>query len=100
MVVERDTGRPTLEIVAIDAAYGALAGALVGGGVALIDQGNNLGRNLLVGAGAGILVGAAVGGVQAYSASRSSYAMDGLGSPDRDPPLASAHVVASYAGRF
>ncbi len=101
MSVSQEAGRPALETVAIDAGYGALAGALVGAGISLIDQGNNLGRNLAVGAGAGILVGAAIGGISAYNQG-DRVAMDGLGSPEHDR-LASAGprmTVVKMGGRF
>jgi len=102
--VERQgESRSSLEIVAIDAAYGALAGLLVGAGVALIANNDDWGRDLMIGTGAGILVGAAVGGIHAYNASSDTprrYALDGLGSPARTPPLAGAHAMLGYGGRF
>ncbi|MFL5299399.1 MAG: hypothetical protein ACJ79R_03535 [Anaeromyxobacteraceae bacterium] len=102
--VERQgESRSSLEVVAIDAAYGALAGLLVGAGVALIANNDDWGRDLMIGTGAGILVGAAVGGIHAYNASAETprrYALDGLGSPARTPPLAGAHAMVGYAGRF
>jgi len=61
----------------------------------------------MIGAGTGMLVGAAVGVVHAgYEARQSNRprrvasARDGLGSPDRDPVLANARTVIGYAGRF
>jgi hypothetical protein len=64
--VETETDhRSPVAIVAIDAMYGGLAGLLIGGGITLIDRGNNWERNLMVGAGAGLLAGAAVGAVHA-----------------------------------
>ena len=58
--VHHDT-RSSAAIIATDAVYGGLTGLLVGGGVTLIDQGNYWQRDLMVGAGAGILAGAAFG---------------------------------------
>ncbi len=55
------TGRSAAGIIATDALYGGFTGALVGGAVTLIDQGNNWQRDLMVGAGIGILAGAAFG---------------------------------------
>jgi hypothetical protein len=55
------SGRSSAAIVATDALYGGIAGALVGGGVTLIDQGNHWQRDVMVGAGVGVLVGAAFG---------------------------------------
>ena len=94
-------GGITLETVAVDAGYGALAGALVGAGISLIDQGSNLGRNLMLGAGAGILVGAAVGAIQAYNQG-DRVASDGLGSPERDrlASVGERHTVFAFGGRF
>lgn len=98
LVIHESDARPPLETLAIDAAYGGVAGALVGTGVALVEQGH-FWRDLTVGAGAGIIVGAVVGGVQAYSSARSlRVATDGLGSPQRDPPLSSVHTVLAYHG--
>ena len=55
------TGRSSAAIIATDALYGGFTGALIGGAVTLIDQGNNWQRDLMVGAGIGILAGAAFG---------------------------------------
>jgi len=55
------TGRSTAAIVATDALFGGFTGALIGGAVTLIDQGNNWQRDLMIGAGVGILAGAAFG---------------------------------------
>ena len=55
------TGRSAVAIVATDALYGGLAGVAIGGGVTLIDQGDHWQRDLMVGAGIGILAGAAFG---------------------------------------
>jgi hypothetical protein len=59
------TGRSAAAIIATDAMYGGVAGVLIGGGVTLIDQGNHWERDLMLGAGIGILAGAAVGVVEA-----------------------------------
>ncbi|MCA1826925.1 MAG: hypothetical protein ABR567_15610 [Myxococcales bacterium] len=55
------TGRSAASIIATDALYGGFTGVLIGGAVTLIDQGNNWQRDLMVGAGIGILAGAAFG---------------------------------------
>jgi hypothetical protein len=60
-VISAPTGRSAAAIIATDALYGGIAGGLIGGGITLIDQGNNWARNLMVGAGVGILAGAAYG---------------------------------------
>ena len=64
-VVVEEHRRDPVAIVATDALYGGLAGLLVGGGVALLDNGDHWQRDLMIGAGAGILAGVGVGIVQA-----------------------------------
>lgn len=54
-----------MAIVATDALYGGIAGVLVGGGIALLDNGDHWQRDLMIGAGAGILAGVGVGIAQA-----------------------------------
>ena len=101
LVVESEAGRPPLQTVVVGAAYGGVAGLLVGAGISLINEGDNLGRDLMIGVGAGLIVGAAVGGIQAYSESR-RVAFDGLGSPERDR-LAAAEprtMMVAIPGRF
>jgi hypothetical protein len=107
IVTEARERRNPLETVAIDAAYGGLAGLLVGTGVALIDEWDDWDRKLMIGTGVGVIVGAAVGVVHAgyearqdARARRVASARDGLGSPDRDPVLAGAGTVVGYAGRW
>lgn len=107
VVTEARERRNPFETVAIDAAYGGLAGLLVGTGVALVDDWDDWDRKLMVGAGVGVIVGAAVGVVHAGYEARESHrtrrvasARDGLGSPDRHPVLAGAGTVLGYAGRF
>ena len=55
------SGRSAVAIIATDAIYGGVAGGVIGGGITLIDQGDHWARNLMIGAGVGILVGAAYG---------------------------------------
>ncbi|TMA85326.1 MAG: hypothetical protein E6J63_20235 [Deltaproteobacteria bacterium] len=55
------SGRSAVAIIATDALYGGVGGALIGAGVTLIDQGNNWARNLMLGAGIGVLAGAGYG---------------------------------------
>jgi hypothetical protein len=67
-VVETHPHRPAMATIAIDALYGGIAGVAVGAGVALIGQDtNHWARDLTVGAGAGLLVGGAIGVVEAVS---------------------------------
>jgi hypothetical protein len=105
VVTEARERRNPLETVALDAAYGGLAGLLVGTGVALVDEWDDWDRKLMVGTGIGVIVGAAVGVVHAgYEARQDArsrrVALDGLGSPDRHPVLANAHTVFAFGGRF
>ena len=97
--VETDR-RSAISIIAIDALYGAAAGALVGVGVALIFNNDAWGRDIMIGAGAGILVGTAVGALEASNRGPDRIALDGLGSPDRDPPGKGVTTLARLGGRF
>jgi hypothetical protein len=101
VVVEHErVSRPPLETVAVNAGYGALAGALVGGGVALIER-DHVGRDLAVGTGVGVIVGAIVGAVSATSSGGGDRpARDGLGSLDRSPPPRGVYTFSLYSGRF
>lgn len=78
------------------ALYGGLAGALIGVGVALIE-GDHWGRNLAIGAGAGVLVGAAFGVSRALSAR--TPVSDGLHATDRWPVLRTPSLGV-LGGRF
>jgi hypothetical protein len=64
--------RPAMATIATDALYGGVAGALVGGGIALLSDGDHWQRDLMIGAGAGILAGVGIGIVQAVSDSNDS----------------------------
>jgi len=66
-VVEVVGHRAPAAIIAQDALYGGLAGLAIGGGVALISQDGNWGRDLAVGAGVGLLIGGIFGAVDAAS---------------------------------
>ena len=98
VVVRRRVERNPLMTVATDAAYGGLAGLVIGFGVALVNQWDHWERDLTVGAGAGILAGAAVGAVQAtVEASddrKSRVAFDGMNRTDKDPVITSRQVAA------
>ena len=67
-VVEVQATRNPAAVIARDALYGGIAGLAVGGGIALLNSGDNWGRDLMIGAGAGLLVGAIFGAVDAASA--------------------------------
>ena len=66
--------------------YVGLAGTVIGLGVGLIENGN-YGRDIAIGAGVGILVGAALGATHVFGDSRPFPSSDGLASTDRDPVL-------------
>lgn len=111
-VIERRERPNPLATVATDAAYGGVAGLLVGGGVALIEQGDHWGRDLMVGAGLGLVVGAAIGAVHAVYDQRQydraerraalpaggsgRLAWDGLGRTDRDPVITAPTVGLAF----
>ena len=54
-------------MIAQDAVYGGIAGLAIGAGVALLNGGDNWGRDLAIGAGAGLLVGGIFGAIDAAS---------------------------------
>ena len=94
-------GRSAGVIVATDALYGGLAGAAVGGGIALINQGSNWQRDLMVGGGIGILVGAAFGVYEAVSQSNNSTTVTTRAAADRNPAESSKGLAANvYLQRF
>ena len=64
--------RAPMATIATDALYGGVAGVLVGGGIALLTDGDHWQRDLMIGAGVGILAGVGVGIVQAVSDSSDS----------------------------
>ena len=69
-VVEVQTHRNAGYVIATDALYGGIAGLAIGAGVALLSNDGNWGRDLAVGAGAGLLVGGIFGAVDAATADR------------------------------
>lgn len=69
-VVEVQATRNPAAVIARDALYGGIAGLAIGGGIALLNNGDNWQRDLAIGAGAGLLVGAVFGAVDAASADR------------------------------
>jgi outer membrane lipoprotein SlyB len=64
-VVEVQTHRSAASVIAQDALYGGLVGLAIGGAVALLNGGDNWGRDLAIGAGAGLLIGGVFGAVDA-----------------------------------
>jgi hypothetical protein len=103
-VEERYRPPSPIATVATDAAWGGLAGLIIGFGVTLVNEFDNWDRDLMVGAGAGVLVGAAVGVAHAaYDAReanrrrRVAYG-DGMNRTDRDPVITAPTV--GFAFRF
>jgi hypothetical protein len=65
--------RSATTVIASDALYGGIAGLAIGAGVALLNNdfsnGGNWGRDLAIGAGAGLIIGGLFGVVDAASSS-------------------------------
>jgi hypothetical protein len=78
-LVEVRAHRSPGAVIATDALYGGLAGLAIGGGVALITNDGNWGRDLAIGAGIGLVAGGVFGAVDA--ASYSERKPVGFGSP-------------------
>src|SRR5258708_2797546 len=91
-------GRTTAVIVATDALYGGIAGLLVGGGITLVNQGSNWQRNLMIGAGVGILAGAAFGVYEAATQSDTAVVHRAAAAPN--PAASQGTNLALLAGRF
>lgn len=93
----RPSGRSAIRTIALDSLYGGIAGGAVGGGVTLIDQGNHWQRDLMVGAGIGVLVGAGYGIFESATQPAPARAV-----ADRDEAASDAIGVApvQYATRF
>jgi hypothetical protein len=66
-VIEVQAHRNPGAVIAQDALYGGLAGLAIGAGVALLQNDGNWGRDLAIGAGAGLLIGGVFGAVDAAS---------------------------------
>ena len=80
-VVEVQTRRSAAAVIAQDALYGGIAGLAIGAGVALLNGGDNWGRDLAIGAGAGLLIGGVFGAIDA--AANADRAPVGFGNPYR-----------------
>lgn len=91
-----NSGRTTAGIIATDALYGGIAGLAIGAGVALLEGSNNWGRDLSVGAGAGILIGAVFGAVDAASTADRIATVD----QPRDRDAAPMRRAAGLGARF
>jgi hypothetical protein len=64
-VVEVQTRRNPMAIIAQDALFGGIAGLAIGAGVALLSSDHDWGRDLAIGAGAGLLIGGIYGAIDA-----------------------------------
>lgn len=101
VVVERRPRPNPVGTVATDSAYGGVAGLLVGFGVALVDEFDDWERNLMVGAGVGLLAGAAFGvGHAAYDAREDRrarrVAFDGMNRTKKDPVVTASTVGVAF----
>ena len=96
-VTTAPSGRSAVAIIATDALYGGVAGAVVGAGITLIDNGNNWARNLMLGAGIGILAGAGYGVYEAATQPPPRRAV-----ADANPATSNVNGLAltAAAGRF
>jgi hypothetical protein len=90
-------GRSAAAIIATDALYGGIAGALVGGGIILIDQGHNWERKLMISSGVGILAGAGYG---VYEAATQPQPHRSVADADPGASNVSGFAVTALAGRF
>ena len=68
-----ETHRNPANVILTDALYGGLAGLAIGGGVALLNGDGNWGRDLAIGAGAGLLIGGIFGAVDAAANADRAY---------------------------
>jgi hypothetical protein len=100
-VVETHPHRPAMVTIATDALYGGIAGVAIGAGVALIGQdSNHWARDLTVGAGAGLLVGGAVGAVEAVSDANDRTTTRAAADIRDSGGRAPTGLAFSYGGRF
>ena len=101
VVVEEHPRRPALAIIAEDALYGGLIGTAIGGGIALIQQDkNNWGRDLAIGAGAGLIAGGVFGAVQAATQSDGPAAHAEVDRAGNGGTIAGRGPGVAVAGRF
>jgi hypothetical protein len=66
-LIEVQSHRSVASVIAVDALYGGLVGLAIGAGVGLLQNDGNWGRDLAIGAGAGLIVGGIFGAVDAVS---------------------------------
>ena len=66
-LIEVQSRRSVASVIATDALYGGLVGLAIGAGVGLLQNDGNWGRDLAIGAGAGLIVGGLFGAVDVVS---------------------------------
>jgi hypothetical protein len=96
-VATAPSGRSAVAIIATDALYGGIAGTLIGGGITLIDQGHDVARNLMVGAGIGILAGAGYG---VYESATQPPPRHAVAEADPGASNVNGFVLTARSGRF
>ena len=96
-VVTAPTGRSAVAIIATDAIYGGVAGAVIGGGITLIQQGDHWARNLMLGAGIGILAGSAYG---VYESATQTPERRAVAVADPGASNVNGLAFTAYSGRF
>jgi hypothetical protein len=92
-LIEVNARRSPGRIIATDALYGGIAGLAIGGGVALLQNDGNWGRDLAIGAGVGLIAGGIFGAIDAASADR-AY------SPGEMRDIGFSHGVSPLSGKF
>ena len=93
-VIEFQTHRSAGAVIAQDALYGGLAGLAIGGGVALLSNDGNWGRDLAIGAGAGLIIGGIFGAVDVATMRDRAYPVGEM----RD--VGFSHGVSPVSGKF
>ena len=93
-LVEIQTHRSAVGVIATDALYGGLAGLAIGGGVALLQNDGNWGRDLAIGAGAGLIIGGVFGAVDAASVADRAYPVGAL------REIGFSRAVSPLGGKF
>jgi hypothetical protein len=96
-VVAAPSGRSAVAIIATDAIYGGVAGAVIGGGITLINQGDHWARNIMVGAGIGILAGSAYG---VYESATQTPERRAVAVADPGASNVNGPAFTALAGRF
>jgi hypothetical protein len=91
-------GPSPVAIIFRDAAFGALAGGVMGGAIGAASDSNHWGRDAAIGAAAGLLLGAIVGGFEASSEPHISVHADVDRQHEGTPALSS--TAMQFGRRF